>query len=338
MRVQKQIDHLLAQRAAEWVEALNCGEHVDHAPFLQWLRASKLHVEHYLETEALDHQLRALGPLPAAQLETLLERIKPASAAIAHKPDTFPVRPATRAGRRLAAAIAATVLTPLAIWGVYEWNALSNQVSTAVSEQRHMTLPDGTRMFVNVRSRLRIDYSAAERRVELLAGEAIFEVVQDAGRPFIVQTANAHVQALGTSFNVYQQPDNTSLVSVLEGRVRITPLGAGANAPQTLAAGEEAQITARRINKRLHPDISKAAGWREGRLYFDETPLEDIVREFNRYGGTPTLQLRDIKPGHFRFGGIFNASDPATMVEVLERQDDLSVTREPDGVVVIRPR
>jgi len=349
MRVQREIDRLLAQRAAEWVDTLKASNRADHAAFLEWLRQSKLHVEHYLETEALDKQIHALGRTRGPDVEALLARI--ASNVTPLQRESAVADSRKRPWRRfwpVAAALAVLAIGAAAFLGVRQLTSPENRVATAVGEQRNVTLPDGSRIFVNALSRLRIEYSSRERIIELDAGEAVFQVARDSGRPFIVRTRTASVRALGTQFNVYQRPDDTALVSVIEGRVQVTRIALEAPAASTsislspdvanLEAGEEVQVSLRRLERRTHPDVAKTLGWREGRLFFDETPLEDMVREFNRYGGPLHLKLEGIELGRYRFGGVFNASEPEVFVEILKRQKDLSVEHEPGGVIVIRPR
>lgn len=345
MRVQRQIDRLLAQRAAEWVDVLNDGSREDHAAFLDWLRQSKLHVEHYLETEALDRQIRALAPSRGPNLETVLSRISPSVPKLKNASDASekPTRRAWRTAWALAATFA--VIAFGTVLGIRHFTSPANRVVTAVGEQRNMTLPDGSRIFVNALSEVRVRYSQVERTIELESGEAVFQVARDPTRPFTVRTKTAHVRAIGTQFNVYQKVDDTALVSVVEGRVQVTRLipdagrgGAPLKSAETedLGTGEEAQVTPQRIERRAHPDVAKTLGWREGRLYFDETPLEEMALEFNRYGGPLVLRLEDVPPGRYRFGGVFNANEPETLVDILERQKDFTIERRPDGVVVIR--
>ena len=350
MRVQRQIDQLLAQRAAEWVDALKSGRREDHEAFLAWLRESKLHVEHYLETEALDRQLQVLGPTPHAEMDALLSRITRDAQVIQGSQVIQMERkePAQRQPRRwswrLAAAIAAIGGVAAAIWTGYAVTSSRNQVITAAGERRSVTLPDGSRVMVNAMSRLSIDYSSRERTIRLTSGEAVFDVAHDVRRPFIVQTPTTNIRALGTEFNVDQRHDGTALVSVIEGRVQVTTRSGDAEVEGiitpniiNLGAGEEAQVSRQRIQKRAHPDVSKTLGWREGRLYFDNTPLEEVAAEFNRYGGPMRLEVEGIEPGKLLFGGVFNASEPEVFVQILERQRDVEVVRN-GGTVVIRYR
>ena len=204
--------------------------------------------------------------------------------------------------------------------------------------------PDGSLIRMNVDTALQIHYSVHARDIELPNGEAVFEVAHDPSRPFVVHTPSARVRAVGTRFNVYQRQDAPTVVSVLEGRVQVTTEASQADklserppAMQSLAAGEEAQVTNGQIKKRARPDVAKTVAWRDGRLYFDEMPLQDIAREFARHGGPVRVTVEGIAPGAYRFGGTFLASDPASLADVLERQNDLIVERRP-GEILIRPR
>ena len=207
-----------------------------------------------------------------------------------------------------------------------------------------LTLPDGSLIRMNVETTLQYAYSPAERRIELSAGEAVFKVAHDASRPLVVHTPTANIRAVGTEFNVSQRPGQATVVSVLDGRVQVTThpsqaTGSAEPSPitESLGIGEEAQVTNGRIEKRAHPDVAKTVAWREGRLYFDEMPLDEIVREFNRYGSPVKLKVEGIAPGSHRFGGTFNADDPASLADILEQQDDLIVERRP-GAILIHPR
>jgi len=343
LRTKKQHEELLARRAvaAEWMETLKSGDRRDHVAFDEWLRESKLNVECYLEMEALDRQVRALDPTDRPDIEAI--------AAQAH-PHALQLRPPVQRSddQRLRrrpwsiAAVAAGIVavTALSILGYREFMSPDHlSAKTAIGEQRMLTLSDGSAIRMNVETALKIDFDSDRRDIDLLSGEAIFKVAHDAARPFIVHTPTANVRALGTQFNVYQR--QATVVSVLEGRVQITPIQRGAAEPssatQSLDAGDEAQVTQGRIEKREHPDVAKTVAWREGQVYFDEMPLEDIVREFNRHGGPVRLTVEGIAPGSYRFGGTFNVDEPASLADILEQQDDLIVERHPQEIL-IRPR
>ena len=77
-------------------------------------------------------------------------------------------------------------------------------------------LPDGSKVWLNVGSKLSVQagYNSNDRRVNL-SGEAYFEVVSNAGKPFIVQAGNLSVKATGTTFNVKAYPDEKQISATL---------------------------------------------------------------------------------------------------------------------------
>lgn len=339
MQVQRQIDRLLAQRAAEWIETLKDGDEQDREAFVQWLRQSKLHVEQYLEMAAIDQELRALASREGEDVDALLRRVAPNVVRFnRNEAESTEIARSRRHIRwKTGAALAAGLV--LCIGVVSYLQQRTPAISTAIGEQRTLTLADGSVLTLNTLSKVDIKFSRELRQIELKSGEAIFKVAADPARPFVVLTPSASVRALGTQFNVYQRSDGAT-VSVVEGRVQVArrphSLGSdGDQAVQNLSAGEEAEVRASgEINKRVHADIDKAIAWRERRLFFEETPLDEIAQEFNRYGKSLKITLEGIEPGSRRYGGIFDADDPNSLAELLSREPDLLVERRDDKIVV----
>ena len=97
--------------------------------------------------------------------------------------------------------------------------------NTGVGERKVVNLPDGSTVTLNARTRLRLDenaYGQSTREVELLAGEAFFDVAKDSSRAFIVQAGRLQTTVLGTSFNIqtYEEMDE-QVISVYTGRVQV---------------------------------------------------------------------------------------------------------------------
>ena len=109
----------------------------------------------------------------------------------------------------------------LVIAGAIWWQAEHFPIyATEIGERRSITLADGSTVDLNARSRVRIEFSKKERRVDLLDGQALFQVTKDKNRPFIVSSGDATVRAVGTQFDVYRRTNSTT-VTVLEGRVAV---------------------------------------------------------------------------------------------------------------------
>src|SRR6185437_8879402 len=91
-----------------------------------------------------------------------------------------------------------------------------NVLTTPRAGQFQLTLPDGSRVWLNNISSLRYptSFRGKDRRVAL-TGEAYFEIAGDAGKPFIVQVKEASIEVLGTSFNVMAYPDESGSQTTL---------------------------------------------------------------------------------------------------------------------------
>src|SRR5262249_50747770 len=140
-------------------------------------------------------------------------------------------------------------------------------------------------------------------RLELLQGEAVFEVAKDPSRPFIVSAGSAAVTAVGTEFNVRRSLDGV-IVSVLEGRVTVQPLRALISVPwleeivPTIQLGQSSAVTAgHRATVDHHglqavatlSDRSAVTDWERGRLAFDDESLRNEVEVVNRYSRKPIV-------------------------------------------------
>jgi transmembrane sensor len=109
-----------------------------------------------------------------------------------------------------------------------------------------------------------------------LRGEAYFTVVHDARTPFIVQTAHARVEDIGTVFVVHAYADETEeRVAVEQGEVRV-----GAT---SLTSRDVAVVDATgALSIRHGADLAPYVAWSQGRLVFDATPFPEVVRQLDR--------------------------------------------------------
>lgn len=354
MKLQRQIDRLLAQRASEWHEILENATDAQRAEFVAWLKQSPLHVQEFLETVYTDQVLKHIDDERLEDVDALIAEIALTVVAL----DKEPLAPSPRPKREgtnlkrwaMGLGVAAGLILCVVWLPLVVKHFQVKEYATALGEQRTIQLADSSIVTLNADSRIQLHVDRTHRDIELLRGEALFKVAHDPARPFTVQTATAIVTAVGTQFNVYERPNGTR-VSVLEGRVKITPIGnpsKGGNggsgtanvvpATESLSAGQEAQVTPDgAIQRNAKADVTKTVAWRERRLIFDDAPLEDIVYEFNRYNQSPRLTLDGVPPGSHHYNGIFDAADPDSLAELLSKEPDLIVEKR-DGEIVIRKR
>ena len=240
--------------ASEWFVDFRVGD-VDSAArarFDEWLRRSPEHIRAYWEIaktyvelpSATDSEKPDVGALisranangnvirfstAARPGETRAAGAAAASPGVSHGPQRR---------RLLAAAVCAVAIVA---GGTLWWQTTRYpQYSTDIGERRSLTLADGSTVDLNSRSSIRIEFSATERRIQMRDGQALFQVVKDKTRPFIVQAGAATVRAVGTQFDVYRKRSGTT-VTVLEGRVAIyAPLTAPAAAAVSSASSAAA--------------------------------------------------------------------------------------------------
>ncbi|OQP56075.1 hypothetical protein A4H97_21085 [Niastella yeongjuensis] len=161
-----------------------------------------------------------------------------------------------------------------------------NTVSTPKGGQYQLTLPDGTKIWMNAASTLHFptSFTGNERLVEL-DGEAYFEVAKNVHMPFVVKTKNGMaVQVLGTRFNImaYNEERDTK-ATLIDGSIRVsngafeTVLHPGQQAlSETGNTGTDV-----RVNK--DADIEEAVAWKNGTFSFNNADVRTIMRQIARW-------------------------------------------------------
>lgn len=154
--------------------------------------------------------------------------------------------------------------------------------ATRHAERLPVVLPDGSQVELNAASQIRFRVSGFDTlRAVRLMGQAFFEIKPD-GRPFEIQTENAQVRVLGTSFDVRARHQKTQ-VMVQTGKVSLQALGSPAEDAVVLAPGHMSFVD--KLALPIAPvaiDSLFIAAWRQQRLVFDNTSLAEIAAELQR--------------------------------------------------------
>lgn len=211
--------------------------------------------------------------------------------------------------------------------------------TTAIGERLTIALPDGSAATLDTNSAIRIAYTGQERGVQLLKGQALFEVAKHKPIPFQVYAGNRRITAVGTKFDVRLDRGKVR-VALLEGVVKVTteaPPGASADAASqtiTLAAGEVAEAAAAAPIRVATADTDKIASWRSGVLEFSDVSLDQAVAEMNRY--TPrAIVIADASLSKYRVSGVFKTGDPEHFADTMAEVFPLKVTRNSEGAPVL---
>lgn len=217
--------------------------------------------------------------------------------------------------------------------------------ASAVGEIRTHTLADGSQVTLNTDSEFTVSYSATERRVDLVRGQALFAVAPEA-RPFTVTAAGSETRAHGTIFEIFLRPDDIS-VTLIEGSVSVAPQVSGkgqGTGPSTASRSEPSAATQLNPGDRLvmraghiasltQVDTETALSWRSGMLQFRDVTLEEAVAQMNRYSETK-LRVQDTALGQERLSGAFPAGDPDLFAEAIKLYLPVDISRR-DGAIVI---
>lgn len=339
----------IAEEAAEWFVEWREGvlPRADKARFTDWLAESPVHVEEYLAIAKLYGELTHIDPAKVDDVNALVDdTIVALHGDIA--PEPAPAADLSTRRRWASWGLAATVLIAIASSFVYflDTEEAPATYTTGLGEQRSILMDDGSMVSLNTASGIEVAYSNEQRRIKLTHGEALFDVQEDKRRPFWVETDSALIRVTGTQFNVYEKNGQTS-VTVIEGTVEVAPraspaahsLGDSGQLQQTssggvatLDVGDQAIVTSGSVaieETRLE-NLDSVTAWTDRRLVFSETPLAEIVAEFNRYNHQ-RLILDDATVATLEVSGVFSTHDPDSLVLFLERIADVHVEHSPDG-------
>lgn len=211
---------------------------------------------------------------------------------------------------------------------------------TAVGEQQTIALDDGSRIVLNTATEVVVDYSAAERRVRLRNGEALFEVAKDSRRPFVVEAGDEEIRALGTTFLVRLEDGGTA-VTLVEGRVQVGQREAGLLAVRKPAApvavltpGERVVLKADVQAKLDRPSIDAALAWRRGEIMFDDATLAEAAAEISRYDDLQVVV--DPRLAGLRISGVFPTGHADEFAQLTAELHGLRTYQDGQRIVLAR--
>ena len=200
-----------------------------------------------------------------------------------------------------------------------------NILSTPRGGQYQLTLPDGSRVWLNAASSIRfpLAFSGNERRV-FITGEAYFEVRKDPSRPFRVSGSGQEIQVLGTSFNVNLYADEPEIrTTLIEGRVCVkTASDSLVLAPeqQAIIAMERLQMSAGKAQQQIQVrkvNTDAVIAWRFNRFKLEEGNIPYIMRQVARWYDVD-VELKGDLSEIVLSGSISRKEQVSQLLELLE--------------------
>lgn len=305
-------DSIDAQAASWFARNRNEMNRADRKAFAAW-QAEPAHARAYAEFEQLWADL--------AQLQQLSKPV----ALPTRKPSVW--RPALAVAAALLCAVLATpVGAPRELY--------RTEVAAQAKGMRTLNLPDGSTLYVNANTHLRVDFSAHQRNLYLDQGQLYIEVAADKERPLFVKAGEAYVRVVGTGFDV-RRSQQQLVVSVAHGQVGFKPdaqspvtlLGARQRARYSYAKGtlQQQTLTAEEI-----------ADWRSGHLSFRNRELASLIDELSLYRPQTPLQVSNAV-AHLKVSGNLDVNDPDALLNALPALLPVKTVVSADGGVRIEP-
>jgi len=300
-------------RAAEWVmeqnEAGQWNDAQQHA-FEAWLSASPSHLLAYWRLKAAwdrTHRLAALRSHPLGADRAPLRKSR------WHL--TFGVLAATMV-------IAATVG-----WFAFGTRSASEKVyRTPLGGHEVITLADGSSIELNTATEIRV--GSRWRTVELVKGEAYFQIKHDSSNPFTVLASGHRVIDLGTKF-IMRTNGKRLQVTLLNGSVRFESASSETRKhSEVLKPGDIAIATANSVSieQSTAQALSDASAWRRGMLVFRDATLAEAAAEFNRYNNEQIV-VHGSRAANLKIDGSFHAENVAGFTNMAQHVLDLHVRR-----------
>ncbi len=204
-----------------------------------------------------------------------------------------------------------------------ETNTLWSTVETPAGQRTFIQLPDGTGVWLNAGTKLSYpaNFSSKKRRVNL-EGEAYFEVFSDKENPFHIETDYMNVDVLGTKFNLKSYPEESTRLTLIEGKVEISPVNnetrkiiLSPNEQATLS--ESGELTIREVY-----EADNSHSWTSGEFFYLDETLENISRDLERrFAHKIIIQDRSLENERF----TYRANEATSLDEIIRH---LGATKE----------
>lgn len=317
------LDWCLRRQQADWSAA-------DAAELQAWLDASPQHAVAFLRIE---------GGL--ARVEKNLGEADPQAAPRASAPmPSASLRARPRRTRRRLAAWAAAITLMVCGGGLFTamqpWEP-AGQYTTSVGSRRTVVLEDGSRVELNTDTRVRAFFDEGSRQVQLVRGEAYFDVRPNPQKPFVVHVDGQRIVVLGTRFAVRRDAQRMRVL-VEHGKVRIDPMPMRADSeppPPLIAVRGDSVLVDQRsalVTTLADARLDNELAWRTGFLRFDDVPLGQVAAEFNRYNQRKLVVDEKVKS--IRISGSFESSNLDAFIRLLQQVHDLKVAEHRGAVTV----
>lgn len=208
----------------------------------------------------------------------------------------------------------------------------SDAYSSAPGQVQNIALADGSTLTLDGASQVSVSWHLRSRRVELLAGQALFDVSSATYRPFRTLAGSSEITVVGTRYNVSRLADDVR-VTVEEGKVGVR----GQTDELLLTPGQQVLVHNGQLGKPTPVDAKALSGWVEGRVVFDRTPLAEVLDTLKRQQNT-VVRLNDPELAQLPVSGTFDSRNLDDLLALLPKILPLELHSAADGSLSLSRR
>ncbi len=208
---------------------------------------------------------------------------------------------------------------------------------TGRGERMVVTLEDNSKVVLDEGARLTVQYGRRSRDLQLLQGQAEFEVAEDISRPFAVTAGGRRVVATGTVFNI-DLLQQQLIVTLVKGSMSVGSATDRSSPSDEIRLGPSERLVVARDSGTATKSIVDpldVEAWKFGKLVFDSEPLAQAVARVNRYSSRK-ITLASADMGARPVSGVFNLGDADAFAEAVSAQLQLRADRRESGIALSR--
>lgn len=196
-----------------------------------------------------------------------------------------------------------------------------------------LVLSDQSKVRLNAMSSLRFPVQFKnDKRIVELEGEAYFDVAPD-NKPFIVRIKGVDIEVLGTSFNISAYTGENAQTTLVSGTIKLIP----ENSKHSRTLHPSEQATYNYSSKEIEVnkvDVSLYTSWINGKIYFKDQRLEDIMKSLSRWYDIEVL-YENVQAKDIRFGcNLDRYQEIAPFIDLLEQTGKVKIKTQDKKIII----
>lgn len=298
-------EHILDE-ATDWLVLLHSGE-MTESQFQQFEQWKAQNQTHSLAIKQIEKFTNGLSHLPNTfQHENLVQSKKQFNSTL---------------NRNMLLGFSTIILLGFTLYTL-PWNEWRAGQHTKVGQIKTLILEDGSKLVLASNSYININFSEKMRKIELINGEIFIQTAKDKQhRPFLVETRNGQLEALGTQFTVRQNNNHKTKINVYQHAVAIHP--SATSERKIIHQGQRAVFGDKTISK-LIPLKNQQPYWTQHLLVVEQWPLKKVISELYRYKHGTYILDQSIQ--NTQVSGVFSLDNIQQSLETLAYSNQLELT------------